>query len=105
MKALMISHNKKAGGSSKVGAKLNEVILAYPRAFSSRLQDSCHGSKHHILTLAHVRRGWAQRRPKRVLTFFFLFIKDKNLSQKPPRCLLLAHEPEYCGITTLIHCW
>lgn len=29
MKAFMISHNKKAGVSSKVGMKLNEVILAY----------------------------------------------------------------------------
>lgn len=91
MKAFMISHNKKAGDSSMVGLKFNEVLLAYPRAFPSWLQDSCHGSKHPILTLAILRRGWEQRRPKRALIFFFLFIKDKNLSQKPSRCLLLAH--------------
>lgn len=91
MKAFMISHNKKDGGSSMVGAKFNEVILAYPRAFPSLLQDSCHGSKHHILTLALLGRDLGPRRPKRFLIFFFLFIKDTKLSQKPPRSLLLAH--------------
>lgn len=84
MKALMISHNKKAGGSSKVGAKLNEVILAYPRAFSSRLQDSRHGSKHHILTLAHVRRGWAQKRPKKSSHIFLSFHQGQKSFPEAP---------------------